>query len=292
MAATEAHEDSGSYVLHHLTNLKLNLQTMQLDPHAKGFWVLNLDSVIFSLLLGVVFLFLFWLGARKATEGVPSGTQNLLEFLLEFVGNFVKEIFPHANALVVPLSLTIFIWVFLMNLMDLVPVDWLPSAAGAAGLSHLRIVPSTDVNITFGLSLMVFILIFGYNLAFKGPVGFVKEVFTHPFAAKNVVVQILLSPINVVLRIVEEVARPVSLALRLFGNLFAGELIFVLIAVFMSQGLKSIGGFIAFGLGGMFLHIVWDFFHILVIILQAFIFMVLTIVYLSSASASHGDEHH
>lgn len=292
MAATEAPEDSGAYVLHHLTNLRLNLQTMQFDPHYKGFWALNLDSVIFSLLLGAVFLFLFWRGARKATEGVPTGTQNLIEFLLEFVGNFVKEIFPHANALVVPLALTIFVWVFLMNLMDLVPVDWLPMAAGKAGLDHLRIVPSTDVNITFGLSLMVFILIFGYNLAFKGPVGFVKEVFTHPFASKNVAVQILLSPINLVLRIVEELARPVSLALRLFGNLFAGELIFVLIAVFMAQGLKSVSGFIAFGLGGMALHIVWDFFHILVIILQAFIFMVLTIVYLSSASASHGEEHH
>jgi F-type H+-transporting ATPase subunit a len=292
MAASEAREDSGSYVLHHLTNLKLNLQTMQLDPNAKGFWVLNLDSAIFSLLLGAIFLGVFWYAARTASDGVPRGLQNLVEFLLEFVQGFVKEIFPHANPLVVPLALTIFVWVFLMNLMDVVPVDWLPSAAGAAGLDHLRIVPSTDVNITFGLSLMVFILIFAYNLAFKGPVGFVKEVFTHPFGSKNIALQLVLAPINLVLRIVEELARPVSLALRLFGNLFAGELMFVLIAVLMSQGFKSVGGFIGGGLGGIALHVAWDLFHVLVIILQAFIFMVLTIVYLSSASATHGDEHH
>lgn len=291
MAAAEGHEDSGSYVLHHLTNLKLDLRTMTLDPQATGFWVLNLDSAVFSVLLGVIFAVVFYRGARKASDGVPAGLQNFIETLVEFVQGFVKEIYPHANALVVPLALTIFAWVFLMNFMDLVPVDLLPKLAGAAGLDHLRIVPSTDVNITFGLSISVFFLILFYNLRFKGPVGFVKEVFTHPFAAKNIFVKLLLAPVNLILRLVEEVARPVSLALRLFGNLFAGELIFVLIALLLAQAVNGVGGAFLAGFG-LILDLIWAIFHILVITLQAFIFMVLTIVYLSAASESHAEEHH
>jgi F-type H+-transporting ATPase subunit a len=288
MAAAEEREDSGSYVLHHLTNLKLDLRTMHIDAHAKGFMVLNLDSVIFSVALGLIFLFVFYRGTRKPTSGVPSGLQNFVEYAVELIESQVKEIFPHANALIVPLALTIFMWVFLMNFMDLVPVDWLPTAAGRLGIPFLKVVPSTDVNITFGLSLSVFALILGHNLVFKGPVGFTKEVFTHPFASHNIAVQILLSPINVILRVVEEVARPVSLALRLFGNLFAGELIFILISLLMAQAANGIAGAVmaVFGAG---LHFVWAVFHILVITLQAFVFMVLTVVYLASASETHAD---
>ncbi|MDR3419280.1 MAG: F0F1 ATP synthase subunit A [Nevskia sp.] len=283
MAAAEAPEDSGSYVLHHLTNLKLDLRTMTVDPQAHGFWVLNLDSVIFSLVLGSLFLFVLLKAARSATSGKPSGLVNFVEITLEFWENQVKEVFPQANPLVVPLALTIFVWVLLMNLMDVVPVDLLPFLAGQAGVDHLRIVPSTDVNITFGLSLSVFLLIIGYNLVFKGPIGFLKEVLSHPFGP-------WLAPVNLVLRIVEEIARPVSLALRLFGNLFAGELIFVLIALLLAQARTGIGGIGLAGLGFV-AHLAWAFFHLLVIPLQAFVFAVLTVVYLSTAAHSHSEDH-
>jgi len=283
MAAAEEHEGSGAYVLHHLTNLKLDLHTMTLNPDAKGFWVLNLDSVIFSLVLGSLFLMLWLKAASAARSGQRSGLLNFIEMVLEFWQNQVKEVFPHANPLVVPLALTIFVWVLFMNLMDVVPVDLLPFLAGKAGLSHLRIVPSTDVNITFGLSLGVFVLIIVYNIVFKGPVGFLKEVLTFPFGP-------WLAPVNLVLRIVEEIARPVSLALRLFGNLFAGELIFVLIALLLSQARTGVGG-AALATLGFGANLAWAFFHLLVIPLQAFVFAVLTVVYLSTAAQSHGDDH-
>lgn len=279
MAAEEGHHDSGSYVLHHLTNLKLDLQTMSIDPEAKGFWVLNLDSVVFSLLLGVLFLGLFRSVAKKATSGIPSGAQNFVEVVVDFVQAQVREIFPHANSLVAPLALTIFAWVFLMNFMDLIPVDWLPAAAGAAGVPYLKVVPSTDVNITFGLSLSVFVLMYIFSFKFKGPVGLAKEILTHPFGP-------WLAPINLILRIVEDVAKPVSLALRLFGNLFAGELIFILIALMLAQAFSGVMGAMLAG-AGVLLHIGWAIFHILVITLQAFVFMVLTIVYLGAAAEAH-----
>lgn len=292
--AAEGPHDSGSYVLHHLSNLNLDLQTMSLhpaDPHA--FWVLHLDSAFFSLILGVAFFLLFRSVAKKASAGVPSGLQNFVEMLVDFVDNQVKEVFHAENKLVAPMALTIFVWVFLMNLMDLIPVDWLPTvvAERGMGLPALRVVPSTDVNVTLGMAISVFVLTFCFNLYYKGPVSFLKEVFTHPFFIKSgpgIVANLLFIPFNVILRVVEELARPISLALRLFGNLFAGELIFVLIAILMAQGMSGIGG-AAMGVGGIFLHIVWAFFHILVITLQAFIFMVLTAVYLGLASESHGD---
>jgi F-type H+-transporting ATPase subunit a len=291
MAAEES-QDSGHYVLHHLTNLKLDLHTMTISPEAHGFWVLNLDSVIFSFLLGILFLFIFRKAARNATSGVPSGLQNFVEMVLEFVEGQVRDIYPHANALVVPLALTIFVWVFMMNFLDLIPVDFLPSAAQALGVPHLKIVPSTDVNITFGMSLSVFALILIFNFWFKGPLGFAKEVLTHPFFVPSgpmVVMNVFFVPINLVLRIVEDVAKPVSLALRLFGNLFAGELIFILIALMLGQAFHGVGG-AALAFAGVLLQLAWAIFHILVITLQAFVFMVLTIVYLSAASQSH-DAH-
>jgi F-type H+-transporting ATPase subunit a len=282
--AAEGHESSGAYVQHHLTNLKLDLHTMALDPEAKGFWVLNLDSAIFSLLLGALVLFLFLKAASAAKSGKRSGLLNFMEAVLEQTDQQVKEIFPNANPLVVPLALTIFVWVLFMNFMDIVPVDLLPFLAGKAGVDHLRIVPSTDVNITFGLSLSVFILIIVYNIAFKGPIGFAKEVLSHPFGP-------WLAPVNLILRIVEEIARPVSLALRLFGNLFAGELIFVLIALLLAQLRTGIGGAFLSLVVGFASNLAWTFFHVLVIPLQAFVFAVLTVVYLSTAAHSHDEDH-
>jgi F-type H+-transporting ATPase subunit a len=292
MAAAQEHEGSGAYVLHHLTNLKLDLQTMKvLDPDAadyavrsKMFWVLNLDSTIFSLLLGSLVLFLFLKAASAAKSGKSSGLLNFIETVLELTEKQVKEVFPNANALVVPLALTIFVWVLFMNLMDIIPVDLFPQLAMKLGVAHLRIVPTTDVNITFGLALGVFILIFVYNVMFKGPIGFLKEVLTHPFGP-------WLFPVNLVLRIVEEIARPVSLALRLFGNLFAGELIFVLIALLLAQLRTGLGGAFLSLVVGFLSNLAWTFFHVLVIPLQAFVFSVLTVVYLSTAATSHSEDH-
>ncbi len=283
MAAEQGHGETttGEYVLHHLTNLKLDLQTMSIDAHAKGFWVLHLDSVIFSVLLGLLFIWVFRKAAAGATSAVPSGLQNFAEMVIDFVDTQVREIFPHADRLVAPLALTIFVWVFLMNFMDLIPVDLLPTSAAAVGIPYLKVVPSTDVNITAGLALGVFVLIFVYNFRYKGVGGFFKEVFTHPFGP-------WLAPVNLILRVVEEVARPVSLALRLFGNLFAGELIFILIALLMAQALNGVLGAVLAGMG-VALHWAWAVFHILVITLQAFVFMVLTVVYLGAAAEQHAD---
>jgi F-type H+-transporting ATPase subunit a len=291
MEAAESPHDSGSYVLHHLSNLKLDLHTMKINPDATGFWVLHLDSVFFSLLLGTLFFVIFRGVAKRASTGVPSGMQNFVEMLVDFVDGQVKEIFHQENRLVAPMALTIFVWVFLMNLMDLIPVDLLPTfvAERGLGLPAMRVVPSTDVNVTFGMSIGVFLLTFCFNMVYKGPIGFLKEALTHPFFVKSgplIVLDVVLIPFNIILRIVEELARPISLALRLFGNLFAGELIFVLIAILMAQVTNGIGG-AALGIGGIALSLVWAGFHILVITLQAFIFMVLTVVYLSLASEHH-----
>jgi len=215
---------------------------------------------------------------------------------VEFVQNQTREVFPNANSLVAPLGVTIFMWILLMNIMDIVPIDWLPFVGEHVfGLQNLRIVPSTDINITFGLSLSVFILMYIFNFVFKGPLGLAKEFATHPFFVKSgplVLLNLLLIPVNIVLRLVEDIAKPVSLALRLFGNLFAGELIFVLIAVFASNAFNhGIFGVLGFGIGGAIIQLLWAIFHLLVIPLQAFVFMVLTIVYLGAAATSHAEEH-
>lgn len=234
---------------------------------------MHLDSIVFSLLLGGIFLWLFRGVAKRVTSGVPSGAQNLVEMVVDFVDSQVKETFPGHHPLIAPLSLTIFVWVFLMNCMDLIPVDLLPWMATGVGVDYLKVVPSTDVNITFGLSLSVLALIFYMNLHMKGVGGFAKEALTQPFGPK-------LAPFNLLLRIVEELAKPISLSLRLFGNLFAGELIFILIALLFAQGAVLFTA-------GLALHWLWAVFHILVVTLQAFVFMVLTIVYLGLAAEHH-----
>ena len=284
--AAEGVQNSGEYVHHHLTNLTINLRTMQFDPDPHTFWALNLDSVFFSLLLGTIFFVLFRRVAVRATVDKPGKIQNFVEIMVEFIDTQTRELFHQDNKLVAPMALTIFIWVFLMNFMDIIPVDLLPYIAEKGmGLPALRVVPSTDVNVTFGMSIAVFILTLAFAMKYKGPIGYLKEALTHPFFVTKgplIVLNLVLVPFNLVLRVVEELARPVSLSLRLFGNLFAGELIFVLIAILLAQTFHGVGG-VFLGLTGVALDIVWAFFHIIVITLQAFVFMVLTIVYLSLA---------
>jgi F-type H+-transporting ATPase subunit a len=237
-----------------------------------------------SVVLGLFFILLFRAAAKRATSGQPGKLQNFVEVLVEFVDGSVKDTFHGRNALIAPLGLTIFVWVFLMNFMDLIPVDWLPMlAAKISGDPHLyfRVVPTTDPNATLGLALSVFALILYYSIKVKGIGGFIGELTLHPFGSKNVFVQALLIPVNFLLEFVTLIAKPISLALRLFGNLYAGELIFILIAIMF-------GGGLLLGALGIALQWAWAVFHILIIVLQAFIFMMLTIVYLSMA---HEDNH-
>ncbi|ONF44521.1 F0F1 ATP synthase subunit A [Marinobacter lutaoensis] len=240
-----------------------------------GFWALHIDSLGWSVALGVIFLILFRMAAKRATSGQPGALQNFVEVMIEFVDNSVKETFHGKNKVIAPLALTIFCWIFLMNLMDLVPVDFLPQLFHLMGLEYMKVVPTTDVNITLGMSLSVFALIIYYSLKVKGLGGFLGELTLHPFSSDNLFVKILLIPVNLLLEGVSLIAKPISLALRLFGNLYAGELIFILIALLPLWAQWT-------------LSVPWAIFHILVITLQAFIFMMLTIVYLSMA---HEDSH-
>ncbi len=245
------------YIVHHLTPLTVG----------EGFWTVHLDTLFFSAFLGGLFIWFFKGQAEKATAGVPNLTQNIAEMLVEFVDGQVKDTFHGKSQLIAPLGLTIFCWVFLWNFMDLIPVDLLPGIAGLMGMEYLRVVPSTDLNATFAMSISVFVLIIFYSIKVKGIFGFVKELTCTPFGP-------WMMPFNLLLKVVEEVAKPISLGLRLFGNLYAGELIFILIALLppLIQPMLSFP---------------WAIFHILIIVLQAFIFMVLTIVYLSMAHEDH-----
>ena len=259
-------ETSQSYIQHHLQNNKADF----------GSFAVHLDTVIFSWITFGLVMMAAWFLRRRLTVGAPVGLQNFLELVVEFVDNQVKSIFTKTSRIVAPLALTIFMWVFLMNAMDLLPVDLLPQAAHWAGVDYLKIVPTTDLSTTLALALSVFILIIYYNIKFKGPVGYVKMFLFHPFGK-------WLMPVNIVMTTIEEIAKPVSLALRLFGNMFAGELLFLLIAtLFLAQSFSMI---VVQGT----LTLAWAIFHILVITLQAFIFMLLTTVYLSLASQSAED---
>ncbi|MES1941008.1 F0F1 ATP synthase subunit A [Salinisphaera sp. T5B8] len=279
MASAEGGGSATQYIQHHLTNLKFDLSSMSFDGHASGFWVLNVDSLFFSIILGVFFLFFFRMAAKKATATEPGGLQNFVEMVVDFTDTQVRDIYHGQSKLIAPLALTIFVWVFLMNFMDLIPVDALPAAAHASGIEYLKVVPSTDLNITFGLSISVFLLMMFYSVKIKGGLGFLKETLTHPFGP-------WLAPFNFMLFVVETVAKPVSLSLRLFGNLYAGELIFILIAVFTLGAGASLLAVPMFILQ-ILLGVGWAIFHILVITLQAYIFGMLTIVYLSMAQEHH-----
>ena len=283
---------SSEYIKHHLTNLtygKLPDGTWGFahnsDEAAQmGFWAVNVDTMGWSLFLGVVFFLIFRSVAKKVTSDAPTGLQNYVEAAVEFVDSNVKGMFPYKNAMIAPLALTILVWVFFMNAMDLVAIDLLPEVAKLVGVSlgadphavFFKVVPSTDPNITLGMAACVFLLILFFSFREKGIVGFAKELCLHPFSSKNVIVQIAVIPVNFVLEAVNLIAKPVSLGLRLFGNLYAGEIIFILIAI-------MIGANLVLGFFGISLQIVWALFHILIIALQAFIFMVLTIVYMSMA---------
>jgi F-type H+-transporting ATPase subunit a len=247
------------YVTHHLTHLSTG----------EGFWTWHLDTLFFSIVTGVLFIAVFYSVARKATAGVPSRMQNFVEVLVEFVDNSVKDAFHGPRGFVAPLALTVFFWVLLWNLLDLIPIDLFPWIANKMGIHYLRIVPSADPNATFGLSLSVLALIIIYSFKGKGAGGYLRELLFHPFGKFP-----LLVPFNLLLNIIELIAKPVSLALRLFGNLYAAEMIFILIAMlpFWAQWIPGTA---------------WAIFHILVIPLQAFIFMTLTIVYLSLAYEEH-----
>lgn len=308
-----------------------------------GFWAIHVDSMAWSIGLGAIFCFLFWKAARKATTGVPAGWLNFVEWIVEFIDGSVKDSFHGQNKMVAPLALTIFVWIFLMNLMDLIPVDLIPYLLMQAGVHYQKIVPSTDVNVTVGMALAVFVLMIYYSVKIKG-VGFIKELTLHPFAPPTkgpaIIIAPLLIAVNLFMETVGLLAKPVSLGLRLFGNMYAGEMIFILIAtmfaagagaglvtgglhaqlfgehtsfifwlvifalvcgvcwmnlkgristgrtILLSMAFMAIGGGV-FALAGGFMQWGWAVFHILVITLQAFIFMVLTIVYLSMAHEDH-----
>lgn len=281
-------QSSSEYITHHLTNLTFGKHPESgwgfahsaEEAAAMGFNAVHVDSLLFSLVLGMFFIWLFKRVADTATAGTPSKFQGFIEMVVEFVDKTVKETFHGSNKVIAPLALTIFVWVFLMNLMDLVPVDLLPYAASLMGVGHLKVVPTTDPNITMGMSLSVFVLMIFYGIKVKGVSGFAKELTLLPFKHKNPVVQAILVPINFFLESIALLAKPLSLGLRLFGNLYAGEMIFILIALMYGAGL-------ALGTFGGLLQLAWAIFHILVIILQAFVFMVLTIVYLSMAHEDH-----
>jgi F-type H+-transporting ATPase subunit a len=276
------------YIQHHLQFLRWKL--------GEGdFWTLNLDTVFFTVFLSALFLIFFIRAARRATPGVPGKFQAAIEIVVSMVDGLVRETFHGRSKFIAPLALTIFVLVFLMNFMDMLPVDFLPwvwsNVYVAAGHdphhAYLRVVPTADLNTTLGMALGVFALIQVFGLKHKGPGLFVKEAFTAPFHAHGTVGMVLLAPVNLLLRLIEEAVRPVSLSLRLFGNMYAGELIFILIAVMtlgssFSSGMTWVMAPIQF-----VADFVWTAFHILVITLQAFIFMMLTIVYLSMAAEKH-----
>lgn len=258
MVAIHGHTPQ-QYITHHLRHLCIG----------SGFWTIHIDSLFFSIGLGVLFLWLFHHVAVRATTGVPGKLQCAIEMVVDFVNESVKEVFQGSNLMIASLALTIFVWVLLMNTMDLLPVDLLPRLAQYAGLSELRVVPSADVNITLSLSIGVFFLIIFYSIKVKGAWGTLRDFTLHPFN------HWLFAPINLLLESLSMLAKPLSLGLRLFGNMYAGELIFILISALLPWWAQW-----AFS-------IPWAIFHILVIVLQAFIFMVLTIVYLSMVNEEH-----
>ena len=256
------------YIKHHLTQATW--------PHDGGFWAINVDTFTVSLILGFLYLFIFARVVRGFRVENPGRLQLFVEMVVDMIGSQVKEVFHHKSNVVAPLALTIFVWVFLMNAMDLLPVDLLPYGAQLIGQHvfgadpahvYLRVVASADANATFAMSIAVMFLIIGFSIKAKGFGGYMHELFSAPFGPK-------LGPINFLFQLIELIAKPISLALRLFGNMYAGELIFILIAL--------LPWWVQWPLGAP-----WAIFHILIITLQAFVFMMLTIVYLSLAVEDH-----
>jgi F-type H+-transporting ATPase subunit a len=288
MAGEPATGGSTEYINHHLHHLQVSVGD-------GAFMTLNVDTLFFTAVLSILFVVVFILSARRATAGVPGKFQSIVEIIVGFVDGLVRETFHGRSKLIAPLSITIFVLVFLMNFIDMVPVDFLPWlwASGHAAAGHdpahayLRAVPTADLNTTLGLSLAVFALTQWFGIAHKGAAGFTKEFFTAPFHATGMVGKIALAPANLLLRLIEEGVRPLSLSLRLFGNMYAGELIFILIALMtLDASLAHVGTWFM-GAAQIIAGFAWTAFHILIITLQAFIFMMLTIVYLSMSAESH-----
>ena len=266
----ETGQSAGEYISHHLQNLTVCKADGQWvwNECQGNFFAINVDSMFFAIALGIFLVWFLNRVARKASRGVPTKTQALIELVFDLVDSSVKDSFSHPPSRVVaPLALTLFVWILLMNCMDLIPVDWLPWAARYAGVEHLRVVPTTDVNVTFAMAISVFLLTIYYSVKIKGIGGFTKELTLQPFNHWAAI------PFNFALEGVSLIAKPLSLSLRLFGNLYAGELIFMLIALV--------------GIYQLPLHVAWAVFHVLIVLLQAFIFMMLTIVYLSQAHEHH-----
>jgi F-type H+-transporting ATPase subunit a len=345
MAGSGENLTTSDYISHHLQNLTFGRHPDGSwgfahgaeEAAQMGFWAFHVDTMFWALLLGVVFYVLFRKVARAANSGVPSRFQCAIEYIVEFVDNSVRESFHGTSKFIAPLALTLFVWIFFMNFMDLIPVDWLPWVAVQAGVEYQKVVPTTDVNATMGMAITVFLMIIYYSIKIKGVGGFIAELTGQPFAAKGPLGKAVFFLPNLLLELVALLAKPVSLGLRLFGNLYAGELIFILIAVVftagsgvVAAGLSSVFGehipawfwvvataavFLTLWLnmkgrlatkqtllllaaemllvgglafmGGQLMHFGWAVFHLLVITLQAFIFMMLTIVYLSMAHEHH-----
>lgn len=286
-----SHLDSNLYISHHLENLMFGQKedgTWGILEHSNGFWTFHLDTIAFSVVLGLVFIGLFWLVSRKASVGVPGKLQNAVEWVVEFIDNQVRDTFHSHSKMIAPLALTIFCWIFLFNLMDLLPVDLLPFLAslitGTPYMDHspaLRVVPSTDLNATIALALTVLVMTYTFGITHKGPKKFVAEILFHPFGKFPLIV-----PFNVLFRIIEDLAKPISLSLRLFGNMYAGELLFILMILTIPP-LRTLDWGALSVIVYPLLNLAWSIFHILIVTLQAFIFMTLTVVYLALASDEH-----
>ena len=291
---------SSEYIKHHLTNLTYGqlpdgtwgFAHTSDEAAQMGFWAFHVDTLGWSVFLATVFFLIFRSVAKKVTSDVPTGMQNAVETAVEFVEGNVKSMFPYKNSMIAPMALTVFVWVFFMNAMDLVAIDLLPGLAQLFGANvlgmdphhvYFKVVPTTDPNITLGMAFCVFILILWFSITQKGLLGFLKELTLHPFSSSNPIIQTLFIPVNLVLELPGLIAKPVSLGLRLFGNLYAGEIIFILVAILYGAGI------IFAGVAGV-IQVIWALFHILIIFLQALIFMSLTIVYMSMAYQT--DEQH
>ncbi|ODS68059.1 MAG: F0F1 ATP synthase subunit A [Bordetella sp. SCN 67-23] len=291
--AAEAHAPTASeYIVHHLQHLQNIKQKSVIDLS-----VVNYDSVIVSVVVGVLGLFFFWLAARKATSGVPGRWQAAVEMMVEMVDTQAKATIHNAQSrkVIAPLALTVFVWIFLMNAMDLLPVDLLPviwaQIYGAAGHdpthAYLRVVPTADLSTTLGLSVSVLILCLIYSVKIKGLGGWLHELVTAPFGtSKNPLFALILGVVNLFMQIIEYVAKTVSHGMRLFGNMYAGELVFMLIALMGGAAALSLSG-VLLPLGHIIAGSIWAIFHILIITLQAFIFMMLTLIYLGQAHEAH-----
>ncbi len=279
---------STEFIRHHLTNLTFGRHA---DGHwgmaqtgeevaEMGFMAVHVDSLFWSFALGVLFLWVFRRVAKTATSGEPGMLQNFVEWIVDFIDSNVRDSFSSKNDLIAPMALTLFCWVFLMNFMDLIPVEIIPRFLELFGIHFQKVVPTTDPNITFGLALSVFVLMIYYSIKIKGLGGFAAELTMQPFEAKNPILKLLFIPVNFFLEFVSMISKPISHSLRLFGNMYAGEMIFILISLMFGAG-------VTLTLFGGVLQFIWAVFHILIITLQAFIFMVLTIVYMEMAHQHH-----